>query len=74
MKNKYEQIVDELLEKALRKEWMDDQDYSEIIEEVFKFTPKSKLVNDLKEGESNGYSIEDQKNLLMHIFKNIFSK
>lgn len=74
MENKYEKIVDELLETTLKKDWMGDEDYSEVLEEVFKIIPKSKLISDIKEGEDNGYSLEDQKTLLTHIFRNIFSK
>ena len=69
---KYETEINEILNTAFPKEsWMTDEDYQEIIEETFKQMGinKQKLSDDIEVGVKNGYTVEQQIDLLKRVFK-----
>lgn len=66
----YEEKIDNLLEMMLKEDWMDTQDWNETLETLYYYFPKEHLIKQLKEGEDNGYSIEQQLEIIKNIFRN----
>lgn len=67
---KHETEIDNLLKELLYDEsWMDDEDYKEVIDLTFKAMgiTKQKLSDDIEIGIKNGYTIEQQIDLLKRI-------
>lgn len=60
--------IDKLLEEFLRKDWIDDQDWWEMLETLYNYIPKDKFIEDLNKGVENGYSVKQQLELLKNIF------
>lgn len=72
IKNKdYTKEVKVIFEFAFRKEWMDDDDWKQFETIVFKEQNINyQLMSDqINEGVKNGYSLEEQENLLKRIFE-----
>jgi hypothetical protein len=68
MKHKIE--IDNLLKELLHDEsWMDDEDYKEVIDLTFKTMgiTKQKLSDDIEIGVKNGYTVEQQIDLLRQV-------
>ena len=59
---KYEKEIDQFLRDIIYENWMNEEDYNEVITETFKQlgTNKEKLSSDIEIGVKNGYSIETQ--------------
>ena len=59
---KYEKEIDQFLRDIIYEDWMNEEDYNEVITETFKQlgTNKEKLSSDIEIGIKNGYSIETQ--------------
>ena len=68
---KHEKEIDQILKDILFKDWMDDEDYKEVIDITFKAMgiTKQKLCDDLEIGIKNGYSLEQQLNILKQVLK-----
>ena len=67
---KYEIEIDKLLKELLYDEsWMDDKDYKEVIDLTFKTMgiTKQKLSDDIEIGVNNGYTVEQQIELLKRV-------
>jgi len=62
----YETEIDTLLKDLLYKSWMSNEDYEEVIAKTFKIMgiTKQKLSDELEIGVKNGYSIEQQFQLV----------
>jgi hypothetical protein len=67
---KHETEIDNLLKELLYYEsWMDDEDYKEVIDLTFKTMgiTKQKLSDDIEIGIKNGYTVEQQIDLLKRV-------
>ena len=67
---KHETEIDKLLKELLYDEsWMDDEDYKEVIDLTFKTMgiTKQKLSDDIEIGIKNGYTVEQQIDLLKRV-------
>jgi hypothetical protein len=66
---KYEKEIDQFLRDIIYEDWMDEEDYNEVITETFKQlgTNKEKLSSDIEIGIKNGYSIETQFALVKRV-------
>ena len=67
---KHETEIDKLLKELLYDEsWMDDEDYKEVIDLTFKTMgiTKQKLSDDIEIGIKNGYTVEQQIELLKQV-------
>lgn len=66
---KYEKEIDQLLRDIIYEYWMDEEDYNEVITEIFKQlgSNKEKLSSDIEIGIKNGYSIETQFALVKRV-------
>lgn len=67
---KYENEINEIINTVFSKEsWMTDKEHQEIIEETFKQMGinKQKLSDDIEIGIKNGYTIEQQIDLLKRV-------
>ncbi len=66
---KYEKEIDQFLRDIIYEDWMNEEDYNEVINETFKLlgTNKEKLNDDIEIGIKNGYSIETQFALVKRI-------
>ena len=66
---KYEKEIDQFLRDIIFEDWMNEDDYNEVITEVFKQlgTNKEKLNDDIEIGIKNGYSIETQFTLVKRV-------
>lgn len=67
----YELEVKQLLKDLFFEDWMDENDWTEFLDEFFRQTGTSikSLCDDIKIGINNGYSLEYQINALKLIFK-----
>lgn len=68
---KYEKEIKSLLRDLFYEKWMDEEDYLEIQEEVFKETGITiqELSNQIEIGINNGYSLDFQLNLMRTKYK-----
>mgnify|MGYP000971279028 CR=1 FL=1 len=66
---KYEKEIDQFLRDIIYEDWMNDEDYNEVITETFKQlgTNKENLSDDIDIGIKNGYSIEIQFALVKRV-------
>lgn len=66
---KYEKEIDQFLRDIIYENWMNEEDYNEVITETFKQlgTNKEKLSSDIEIGVKNGYSIETQFALVKRV-------
>ncbi len=67
---KHETVIDRLLKELLYDEsWMDDEDYKEVVDLTFRTMgiTKQKLSNDIEIGIKNGYTVEQQIDLLKRV-------
>lgn len=67
---KHETEIDNLLKELFYYEsWMDDNDYKELIDLTFKTMgiTKQKLSDDIEIGVKNGYTVEQQIDLLKRV-------
>lgn len=71
VKMKYLKESEELLRSCLYEDWMDESDWDEFKEVIFKVTGYDlhKISQEFEEGIKNGYTIEQQTNILKKIFK-----
>jgi hypothetical protein len=68
---KYEKEIDQFLRDMIFEDWMNEEDYNEVITETFKQlgTNREKLNDDIEIGIKNGHSIETQFVLVKRILK-----
>ena len=69
---KYETEIDNLLKDILYDEsWMNDEDYQKVIDLTFKEMgiTKQKLSDDIEIGVKNGYTVEQQIDILKQVLK-----
>lgn len=66
---KYKKEVETILTKSLRKDWMNNKDFEELIELLEEQTNLSRelLTSQIKEGVNNGYSVELQMKVVEKI-------
>lgn len=66
---KYEKEIDQFLRNMIYEDWMNEEDYNNIISETLKQIGinKEKLSTDIEIGIKNGYSIETQLALVKRI-------
>ena len=66
---KYEKEIDQFLRDIIYEDWMNEEDYNEVLTEAFKQlgTNKEKLSSDIEIGIRNGYSIETQFALVKRV-------
>jgi len=66
---KYEKEIDQFLRDIIYEDWMNEEDYNEVIKETFKQLGinKEKLSDDIEIGIKNGYSIETQFALVKRV-------
>ena len=66
---KYEKEIDQFLMDIIYENWMNEEDYNEVITETFKQlgTNKEKLSADIEVGVKNGYTVEQQIVLLKRV-------
>lgn len=71
MKAEISNRIDAMLEDHFRKPWMDDNDFTQTIQLMFDVTGTTKddLINAVAEGVSNGYSIDEQFEIMRNLFK-----
>lgn len=60
----YEKEIDQLIRESFFEDWMDEDDYNELISVIFDKTRKEDLNSAIEEGVANGYSVEFQINIL----------
>lgn len=69
---KYEKEIDKMLKDLLFENWMDEEDFQEILKLTFEKLgiTKRKLSDDIEIGVKNGYSVEYQTELFKRIVSN----
>jgi len=69
MENIYQQFVIQMLSETFKEEWMNDNDWDLFLYEIKKEVDFNEIENELKIGESNGFSLEEQKQIIKKLFK-----
>lgn len=71
---KHENEINKLLSDLFREKWMDDDDWSEMLSEVFRKSGLSieRLSIDIEIGIKNGYSVEQQIEKIQEMFNKYY--
>jgi len=66
-----EQEIDQLLRDILFEDWMDEDDYKKTLDVIYseQGVDKQELVADIKVGIENGYSAQEQIEMVKSIFR-----
>jgi len=68
----YKKEIDLVLRGLFFEDWMDEEDYNELIQTAISegLISYQKLSDDIKIGIKNGYSVEEQIKIVERVFKN----
>jgi hypothetical protein len=68
---KHEKEIDQLLKDIFFEDWMDTEDFDELVNTMFKATKttKQEWSDKIEQGVKNGYSIETQIKIIKDVLK-----